>query len=170
MSSDFAHVGQGDVHTNGLYDFAMPVGGTGVVFVAGLTGVLREWGPVFTAIAMQAAYRRAGSTLAQWGVVNAETFGFLAQAAELTPNDLATRYGVSLPTVQGWLDGSIPVPSAVWRCLAALVCFLDGRNLSDVAIPPGSMVPRVIRVVPNIPTPSMVPSSPGCPCPPVPIC
>jgi len=154
----------------GLYDFTMPVGNTGIVFIAALQGILRENGVDFTLLAQQAAYRRAASTLAQWGVISSDTFAFLAQGANLSASDLAFRYSVSVPTAQGWLDGQIPVPTAVWRCLAAFVCYLDGRSLADCAPPPTSLRPRLIRVFPNVPTPSMVPSSsPLCP-PPPPVC
>jgi len=152
----------------GLYDFLMDVGSTGIRFVAALPGLLRTWGPEFTLAAQQAAYLRAASTIAQWGVVSGDTFGFLAQGAGLSDADLALRYNVSLATVQGWIANTIPVPPSVWRCLASLVGSLDGRAISDFALSPSSLRPRLIRIFPNAPMPSAPPQNtpPACPPPP----
>lgn len=153
---------------SGLFDFRIPVGSTGIVFVAALQGLLTAQGPVFAQATQQAAFRRAGSTLAQWGIVSAPTFAFLAQAANLSATDLATRYGVSTPTVQDWLSGQTPVPVSVWQCLATLVCFIDGRNfLPGLAVSPTSLQPRVIRIFPSVPMPTMPQPLPSaCPSPP----
>ncbi len=155
----------------GLYDFFMQVGNTGIRFVAAIPGVLQTYGPVFTVAAQKAANLRAASTLAQWGLVSGDTFGFLAQAAGLSPADLATKYNVTLSTVNAWLANQTPVPPLVWRCLAYLVGTLDGRVISDFALAPVSFQPRLIRVFPNVPAPPppVQPPPPVCP-PPPPLC
>lgn len=164
----------------GLFDFYMNVGNTGIVFIAALPGFLREWGAEFPQYAVDAAYRRAGSTLAQWGIVSGDTFGFLAQAAKLSVADLSARYGVPEVTLTAWINNQIPVEPSVWQCLAYLVCSLDGRNFlpnPPASVPPPSLRPRQIRVFPTLPMSSMPQSAPpGCPppapcgCPPSPPC
>lgn len=155
----------------GLYDFLMPVGSTGIVFVAALQGILQSWGPVFSPAVQKAAYLRAASTLAQWGIVSGDTFAFLAQGAQLDQAGVAARYNVPLATVQAWYAGTIPVPPITWWCLAHFVGSLDGRSISDFALPPGDLRPRLIRVFPNVPTPNTPgpPPAPICP-PPPPLC
>jgi hypothetical protein len=154
----------------GLFDFYMNVGSSGIVFVAALPGLLREWGAEFASYAIDAAFRRAGSTLAQWGIISGDTFGFLAQAAKLSVADLSARYGVPEVTIQAWINNQTPVDPAVWQCLAYLVCSLDGRNFlpnPPAPVPAPSLRPRQIRVFPNVPTPSMPQSTtPACPPPP----
>lgn len=156
---------------SGLFDFSMPVGNTGIVFVAALQGILYAWGPQFSDLAKQAAYRRAASTLAQWGIVSNDTFAFIALGVPMDAQGIATRYGVPLATAQGWLNGTIPVPAQVWQCFAHLVCATDQRNFlpnPPSPVPPPSLRPRTIRVFPNVPTPSMPqpPAAPPCPPPP----
>ncbi len=151
----------------GLYDFRMPVGSTGIVFVAALSGVLREYGPEFSALVQQAAMRRAGSTLAWWGIIQGDTFAFLRQAAQLSQDDLADQLGVPVATLQAWEAGTVPIPREYWDSLATQVCALDGRSPPAgpaLPVPPLGLRARTVRVFPAIPTP-VTPEQP-----PLPIC
>ncbi len=151
----------------GLYDYYMPVGNTGIVFVAALQGRLQAWGPVFSQPLRQAANLRAASTLAQWGLVSGDTFAFMRSAVGLTQADVATLYGVPLLTVMNWENNVVPVPRSIWLCMSYRVCLQDGRSpVDDLAIPQ-DFRPRRIRVFPNIPgTPMVQPETPPCPPPP----
>lgn len=152
----------------GLFDYLMPVGATGIVFTAAVPGLLREWGPVFSDAVQKAANLRAASTLVQWGLVRGDTFAFLRQALRMTQADVAAIDGVLLATVQGWEDGTIPLPRTAWSCLAFRVSLQDGRSgLDEYATPYPDFRPRLIRVFPNIPMQPM-PQQPSTPCPPMP--
>lgn len=146
----------------GLFDYLMPVGSLGIVFVAAVPGVLYPWGITFTEAVKQAADLRAASTLAHWGLIRGETFAFLRNALRLSQSDIATMFGVPLATVQGWENNSIPIPMNAWGCTQSRVCIADGRVfLSNYAMEPDYR-PRKVRVFPNIPVVEPLPPSPPC--------
>jgi hypothetical protein len=152
----------------GLFDYLMPVGSTGVVFVAAVPGRLYPWGIVFSEPVKQAADLRAASTLAHWGIIRGEAFTFLRNALRLSQSDIATMFGVTLATVQGWENNTIPIPVTAWGCTQSRVCIADGRVfLSKFAIDP-DFRPRKIRVFPNSPQVVEPQISPPC-TPPVPL-
>lgn len=151
----------------GLFDIQMPVGNTGLIFIAAMPGRLYLSGPTFTPPVEHVAYLRAASTLVQIGLVRGESFAFLRYALQLTQAQVATLYGVLESTVQGWEDNSIPIPVSVWNCFSYRVMVADGRVLpANPAVNPSAR-PRVIRVFPNAPMVSQSQESqPLCPSPP----
>lgn len=164
----------------GLFDFLMPVGSTGIIFVAALRGILQVQGPVFSEADKAAARIRAASTLVHWGIVNGDTFAFIREAIPYTQQEAADRLGVPLLQVQDWESGVEPVPRLVWNTLAEEVVRLDGRHLPPELACPPNFRGRRIRVFPNVPRKSTAQQRPapgqpgaggipGCP-PPPPTC
>lgn len=153
----------------GLFDYLMPVGNTGIVFVAAVQGILYQWGPQFTDAVKQAANLRAASTLVQMGLIRGETFAFLRNALQLTQNDVALMYAVPLATVQGWENNTIIIPTGIWGDLSCRVANADNRGaLTEYSLTP-NFRPRKIRVFPNVPIISQTVSG-TIPCtPPVPL-
>ena len=148
-----------------LVDYYMPVGDTGFQFVAALQAQLRAWGPVFATIATQAAYRRAGSTLAHMALVSGQTFLFLRLSVAYTQAQVATLLGVTVPEVQAWESDTTPVPTNLWYELAAEVCRVDRRQFTPyTTLPAVDLRPRVIRVFPDIPQQSTGSSVSPCSC------
>lgn len=152
----------------GLFDYLMPVGDTGIVFVAAVPGTLYEWGVQFTPEVQQASNLRAASTLAHMGLIRGETFEFLRLSLQLTQADIATAFGVPLATVQGWEDNTIPIPVNSWADLSNQVCEADHRASLTEHAPCPDFRPRKIRVFPETPMPTQAVTSPPCD-PPVPI-
>jgi hypothetical protein len=149
-----------------LVDYYMPVGVTGFQFVAALEAQLRAWGPVFSTVATQAAYLRAGSTLAHMALVAGPTFEFLRLAVAYTQAQAAAFLGVPLATVQAWEAGTEPVPTNLWYEMAAEVCRVDKRQFTPYAtLPPVDLRARVVRVFPDVPRPSTPYTPSPCPCP-----
>jgi hypothetical protein len=149
-----------------LVDYYMPVGSTGFRFVAALQAQLRAWGPVFSTVATQAAYRRAGSTLAHMALVSGQTFQFLRLSIAYTQAQVAVLLGVTVPEVQAWESDATPVPTNLWYELAAEVCRVDLRQFTPyVTLPPVDLRPRVVRVFPDIPQQSTASNVSPCPCP-----
>lgn len=133
-------------------DYYMRVGTTGIRFVAALQATLRDWGPVFSTTDTQAAYRRAGSTLAHMALIDSQTFGFLRLAAGYSLAETATVLGVTVPEIQAWENGVVPVPINIWYALGAQVCALDKRTFTPYpTLPPLDLRARVIRVRPDVP-------------------
>lgn len=150
----------------GLFDYLMPVGSTGIIFIAAVPGILYQWGIGFTDAVKVACNLRAASTLVHMGLIRGETFAFMRSALQLSQSDLATAYGVSLATVQGWENNTIELPRLVWSALATDVGRADnGRGVpSEYALTP-DFRPRRIRVFPSVPmTPG--PTSFSLPCTP----
>lgn len=135
-----------------LVDFEMPVGTTGIVLVAALEARMASWGPIFSTVATQAAYRRAGSTLAHMALVSGPTFAFLRASAALTVAETASFLGVPSSTIGAWEDGTVPVPTNAWYLLADKVCAMDGREFCPyLTLPDPDFRARRIRVHPDIP-------------------
>lgn len=153
----------------GLFDIQLPVGNTGLRFVAAMPGILYPEPPgvQFSDAVEHAARLRAATTLIQMGLVRGESFAFIRAAIPLTTSEVAAIYGVSDATVQGWEDNSIPIPVNVWECLSYRVCLLDGVQLPSVrGLCGASWRPRVIRVFPNLPIvsqPQISPNADTCP-------
>lgn len=146
----------------GLFDFLMPVGSTGIIFIAALPGILRVNAPEFSDFAKLYAYRRAASTLMQMGLVNGDTLTFLRTAVPRTQQEQADKFNVPLATYQAWESGAVEVPRNNWGCLAAEIGVLDGRPLAlDWALCPPNFRPRRIRVFPQIPGQSTGSADPG---------
>lgn len=140
-----------------LVDYTMPVGITGIVFVAALEARVTPNGPIFSTIAIQAAYRRAGSTLAHMALVSGPTFAFLRTASTFTQAEAATFLGVPTSTIEAWENGSVPVPTNTWYLLADKVCAMDGREFCPyLTLPNPSFRARRIRVHPDVPRPSQL--------------
>lgn len=158
-----------DIELYDLIDFSMPVGNTGIVFVAGLTGFRESDGSAqFIPGATAAAYRRAASTLAHMALVNGQTFQFLRLAQNLSTAQAATLCGVTESEITDWEDGTTPVPPSSWQTMADSAAKADQRaGIMWTALPNVDLRPRKIRVFPDIPYPGQVlpPSNPcGDPC------
>lgn len=161
----------------GLYDFIIPVGSTGITFVAAIAGLLQVWGPVFQPAAIQLANLRAASTLCQWGLISGDIFAFERAAIGLQQQDVANILGVPLTDVEEWEADEVPVPRLMWQEIAARVCKADQRYLPaelQPVVPPASFRGRQIRIFPNVPMPPQPQPPPGCPpgkgpppCPPI---
>lgn len=149
-----------------LVDFYMPVGTTGIQFVAALEAVMRSWGPVFALPATKAAYRRAGSSLAHMALVDGQTFRFMRVAAEMTPLDAAAFLDVPVGTILAWEDDVEPIPTEQWYRMGERICQLDGRQFTPyLTLPTVDLRPRIIRVRPDVPREGVPYSNPLCPCP-----
>jgi hypothetical protein len=150
-----------DIELYDLIDFSMPVGQTGLVFVAGLTGWRESNGTaLFVPGAIEAAYRRAASTLAFMALVHGQTFMFLRLAQNMSTVQAAALCGVSPSEVSDWEDGTLPVPVSCWQSMADSACKADMRaGITVTPLPYIDMRPRNIRVYPDVP---------GQPQPPVP--
>ena len=161
----------------GLYDFIIPVGSTGIKFIAAIAGLLQSWGPVFQPAAIQLANLRAASTIVQWGLISGDIFAFERAAIQLSQQDVADILGVTLLTVQQWESGQVPIPRLMWQEIAARVCKADQRSLPpDLQLidPPASFRARTVRIFPNVPMPPQPQAPPQCPpgrgpppCPPI---
>lgn len=148
-----------------LVDYEMPVGNTGIIFVAALEARIASWGPVFDVIATQAAYRRAGSTLAHMALVAGSTFEFLRHALAYTVPETAAYLGVSVATVLDWEAETTPVPTHLWYQMGDSVCELDQRGFTPfITLPPLDLRARRIRVHPDIPRPSQIQADLDFPC------
>lgn len=148
-----------------LVDFEMPVGQTGIVFVAALEARLMSWGPVFQTVATLAAYRRAASTLAHMALISGATFEFMRQAIEFSTAQAGAFVGVSEATVQAWEAGTEPVPTNIWYLFADYVCAKDGREFCPyLTLPEQDFRARRIRVYPDVPRTGTPQPPPDCPC------
>lgn len=146
-------------------DFWMPVGTTGIVFVAALSGTSSASGPtVFPVDAQAAAYLRAGSTLARWGMVNPQFFAFIRLAMGMSQADVATFLDIPLVDVQAYESGTLLIPRSIWVRLADEICLRDPRpGLAHLSLQP-DLRPRQIRIHPDVPqqTEQPVVSPPSC--------
>jgi hypothetical protein len=161
----------------GLYDYIIPIGSTGITFVAPIAGLLQPWGAVFQPAAMHLANLRAASTLCQWGLISGDIFAFERAAINLQQQDVANLLNVPLMTVEEWEADEVAVPRLMWQEIAARVCKQDQRYLPpelQLLNPPASYRGRVIRIFPNVPMPPQPIEPTGCPpghgpppCPPI---
>ena len=153
----------------GLFDILMPVGVTGLVFTAAMPGRLYKWGVLFSDEVQRVSNLRAATTLIQMGLIRGESFRFIREALRYSQQEVATLYGVDVPTVMGWEANTIPIPLNVWACLSYRACLADGRVLpADRALDP-NWRPRLIRVFPEMPMvgiPQTTTCKPTCPQPP----
>jgi DNA-binding transcriptional regulator YiaG len=158
-----------DIELYDLIDFSMPVGNTGIVFVAGLTGFRESDGTAqFIPGAVAAAYRRAASTLAHMSLVNGQTFQFIRLAQNMSVAQAAAFCGVMESEITDWEDGTTPVPVTSWQVLADQAAQADQRaGITWTALPTVDLRPRTIRIFPDIPYDATVPTNncPPNPCP-----
>lgn len=152
----------------GMYivaDFYMPVGTTGITFVAALQGLSTAAGPtIFAQSDQDACLVRAASTLARWGIIEGQFFAFIRQALKMSQADAAAFIGgVTVGDIQAWEADTIEIPRDMWVILADEVCRVDSRpGLVDLALNPDRR-PRVIRIFPDIPQKSDTgPGIPSC--------
>lgn len=145
-------------------DFLMPVGTTGIKFVASLQGISSAAGPtVFAQADQDACYVRAASTLGRFGMVHSQFFQFIRLALQMTEADAATFLGVTVPDIQAWEVGTTPIPRDMWVTLVDEICRMDARpGLVNLALIQ-DLRPRLIRIQPDIPQVSgLQPSTPSC--------
>jgi len=172
----------------GLYDLFMPVGVTGLVFVAAVPGTLFGDGPRFTDLVRRAANLRAASTLVQMGLIRGESMTFVREALCLSLQELAEQHGVAVSTVVDWENNTTQFPFTVWAGLSQRACVADGRAMPVHHALCPDWRPRLIRVFPNVPAtgtprpnasfspttqypyPQQQPSVPGAECYPPPCC
>jgi hypothetical protein len=140
----------------GLFDYLMPVGSTGIVFVAAVPGRLYKQGPTFREPVRDAANLRAASTLVQMGLMRGAAVAFLRNALKLTQQELADALGVLLADVQAWESDAVEIPRLYWNDIGNRVMRADGRVLirDTPGCPSASYRGRKIRVFPNIPMPT----------------
>ncbi len=141
----------------------MPVGTTGIKFVASLQGVSSAAGPtVFAQADRDACYVRAASTLGRFGMIHNQFFQFIRLALQMTEADAATFLGVTVPDIQAWEAGSASIPRDMWVTLVDEVCRVDARpGLVNLA-PIQDLRPRLIRIHPDIPQVSEPQPTPSC--------
>ncbi len=159
--------GAPDIELYTLIDFQMPVGNTGIIFVAGLTGFRESDGSaLFIPGAVAAAFRRAASTLAHMALVSGQTFQFLRLAQNMTTAQAAALCGVPESEVTDWEDGTTPVPPSCWQTLADAAAAADQRQgIMWTALPNVDLRPRTIRIFPDVPyRGQVVPNCPPNPC------
>jgi hypothetical protein len=136
-------------------DFYMPVGNTGIVFVAEIPGAWGGTGFQYSNRGIKAAMLRAGSTLAQWGLKGGAVFAFLRTAAYMNQSAVAVMLGVDLSTVQAWEADQLEIPRLCHLAISTLVCQKDQRSapVDQELHPPESReaVGREIRVFPAVP-------------------
>lgn len=145
-------------------DFYMPVGTTGITFVAALQGLSSAAGPtIFAQTDQDAALVRAASTLSHWGIIDGQFFAFIRQALKMSQADAAAFIGVTVPSVQAWEAGTTDIPRDMWIMLADEIGRVDSRpGLVDLALTPDKRA-RLIRIFPDVPQKSdQVPFSPPC--------
>ena len=142
-----------DIELYDLIDFSMPVGQTGLVFVAGLTGWRESNGTaLFVPGAIEAAFRRAASTLAFMALVGGQTFQFMRYAQHMSVTQAASLCGVSPSEVTDWEAGRVPVPVTCWQSMADSAAHADMRAGISCTVPQGiDMRARTIRIYPDIP-------------------
>jgi DNA-binding transcriptional regulator YdaS (Cro superfamily) len=142
-----------DIELYDLIDFSMPVGQTGIVFVAALTGWRESNGTaLFVPEAIEAAYRRAASTLAFMALANGPTFQFIRYSQHMSTAQAATLCGASPSDVTNWESGRVPVPVSCWQAMADAATKADMRaSISWTPLPNADMRPRTIRIYPDIP-------------------
>lgn len=131
-----------------IYDFEMPVGTTGIIFVVALNGTLGPpgIGPIFTPNLIAASYRRAATSLVHMGLIGPQTFAFIRQAVPMTQAECAAFLPVSLPTLMDWETGVQPVTRDGWLTLAELICQRDDRALTGYLALQPDFGPRKIRI------------------------
>lgn len=132
----------------GIYDFEMPIGTTGIVFVAALNGTLGPpgIGPIFTPNLIKASFRRAATSLVHMGLIGGQTFAFIRQAVPMTQAECATFLDLPLGTITDWESGIQPVTRDGWLTLAELICQLDERALTSYLALQPDFRPRKIRI------------------------
>lgn len=148
------------VGKHGLFDLYMPVGSTGLIFVAAVPGILRWDGPEFTEVVQRAANLRAASTLVQMGLIRGESFAFLREALRLHLQDLADGLGTTAAKIVDWESNVAALPFNVWTWLAQQACIADGRAMPGHHALCPDWRPRVIRVFPNVPARGQSQSNP----------
>lgn len=133
-------------------DFLMPVGTTGIEFIAALQGISSASGPtIFAQDAMDASYVRAASTLGRFGMVYSQFFQFIRLALKFTELDAATFLGVTVLDIQSWEAGTVIIPWDMWIMLVDEVCRVDSRPGLDNLALIDDLRPRQIRIRPDIP-------------------
>lgn len=142
-----------DVGTLKLLDYAIPVGNTGIVFIAALSGFVNPDGSIsFEPIQTEWAYHRAASQISFMGLVRGDIFQFMRLSIPMTVDDAATLVGYPPGDVLSWEARADDVPYAAWESMADYVCTLDHRpamHAQQTGNP--DFRPRTIRIVPNIP-------------------
>jgi hypothetical protein len=154
-----------DIELYDLIDYTVQVGTTGINFVAGLTGWRESDGTaLFIPGAVDAAVRRAASTLAWMALISGQTFQFLRLSLGLSVDQTAELVGVTPSTITDWEDGTLPVGVQSWQCLADAALKADGRaGITYTPLPAPDFRPRTIRIFPDVPG---APQPPAPPCPP----
>lgn len=136
-----------------LIDYEVPVGNTGIIFVATLSGGMTPDGvALLEPIQIEWAYHRAASQLAFMGLINGDTFAFLRSSIPMTVADVATLVGYPIGDVQDWEAGVEPVPVPAWQIVADKCCQIDYRPwVTQIPVAP-DFRPRRIRIHPDIPS------------------
>lgn len=129
-----------------LYEYNMPVRGTGIVFYAILNGTLGKFGPVFSERLMKAAKLRAATSIIHMGLMAAPTFVFLREAIPMTQAEVETLLSAPPGSVNEWETGAVPVPRDAWITLAEEVVRLDNSWMNTYLALSPDLRPRRIRV------------------------
>lgn len=136
----------------GNFDMYLPVGETGIVFVAFVPGVDTKRGIRHVSRVRRAVMLRAASTLAHWGVQNGDVIEFMREAAYLDRQVLAAMLGISEAQVERFETDVEEMPRLMFEALSVYVTGLDqrGPGTGFVLHPPEDRY-RPVRIWPSIP-------------------
>lgn len=129
-----------------LYEYEMPVRGTGIVFYAVMNGTLGPIGPVFSARLMRAAALRAATSLIHMGLASGPTFAFLREAVPMTQAEAATFLSTTDTIINEWETGVTPLPRDAWLTLAEKIVQLDNSWMNTYLALTPDLRARRIRI------------------------
>lgn len=131
----------------------MPVGTTGIIFVAALPCILLDHGiPRFNEDLVIKTKWSAAARLADMGIIDGQTFKFMREASTLNPTECANFLGETggAATILAWESDTVPVPRAAWMSIAVRIRELaqEGGSVFTSLTNPPDLRRRVIRIYP----------------------
>jgi hypothetical protein len=136
-----------------IADYEMPVGTTGIKFVAALPCVLLDHGiPMFNEDLVIKTVWSAAARLADMGLIDGQTFQFMRMAVPFNPIECAAYLGEpgGAATILAWEADTTPVPRSAWMSLAVRVREVaqEGGCVFEGLVNPPDLRKRVIRIYP----------------------
>jgi hypothetical protein len=137
---------------SGTFEMVVPVGNTGITFMARVPGIQTRTGVTFTPRVNRAVLLRAASTLAHWGMRDGGIIAFMREALSMLPEDMGALCGVSEAVVAQWESDQVEMPRLMFDTLAEYVCRTDQRSYGQgfQLIPP-DLKSRGYWIYPPIP-------------------